>query len=269
MQSMVHGVDTHYELFQAENSSDQLMVLLHGWGCSWEIWHQLIPALTQDFDVLIPDLPAFGASADPTEIWSSHEYVLWLSELLTKVATKKKIVLVGHSFGGKIAALYIAQQSTPLISHLILIDASGVVQALSSSQKKWQTLAQLIPSPLKKRVSVSVRQKILHKLGLADDYLLSSEMQRQIFQHIVHEDIAEQLTHVQVPTTLIWGENDQDTPVAHARVFKDKIPQAKLHIISNVGHFPFVEKPEAVMEIIKGLGLRELEKKRSVDFSPL
>lgn len=253
MHSLVHGVETHYELFQAEKSSDQLIVLLHGWGCTWEIWHQLIPALTQDFDVLIPDLPAFGASADPQDVWTSSDYVDWLAELLTQLAAKKKVMLVGHSFGGKIAALYTAQQRKPFASKLVLIDASGIVQKLSSSKKSLQQLVSLIPEPIKKGLSVAVRQEILHRLGLADDYLLSSEKQRQIFQKIVHEDIHSELGKIAVPTALIWGENDQDTPVTHAKVFEKKISNSQLHIVPGTGHFPFVEKPEIVIEIIKTL----------------
>jgi pimeloyl-ACP methyl ester carboxylesterase len=104
-------------------------------------------------------------------------------------------------------------------------------------------MLKLIPSSFKKSLPTSIRAKLLRLSGSATDYLYSSPIQKQILVKVIHEDIRPLLPAIDLPTLLIWGEKDSDTPLAHAHQFKRLIPGSELSTFADVGHFPFIEQP--------------------------
>jgi pimeloyl-ACP methyl ester carboxylesterase len=80
MQIECTGVQTHYQ----QIGTGTPLILLHGWGGSWESWHPIITQLSNDFQLIIPDLPAFGKSAEPLTVWDSADYANWLTNTLKK-----------------------------------------------------------------------------------------------------------------------------------------------------------------------------------------
>ena len=53
-----------------------------------------------------------------------------------------------------------------------------------------------------------------------------------------------------LPTLLIWGEEDRIIPVAHGYAAHEAVPASRLEVLPGVGHFPHVESPAAVVDII-------------------
>jgi pimeloyl-ACP methyl ester carboxylesterase len=53
-----------------------------------------------------------------------------------------------------------------------------------------------------------------------------------------------------LPTLLIWGDEDRIIPVAHGYAAHDALPDSRLEVLSGVGHFPHVESPTAVVDIL-------------------
>src|SRR3989344_6894961 len=82
---------------------DQPIVVLHGWGLNSNSYSNLKDNLTRHFrKVLIPDLPGFGKTPAPDRPFGSVDYAKYLSDFLEK-ENITKCILVGHSFGGRIA----------------------------------------------------------------------------------------------------------------------------------------------------------------------
>ena len=78
-------------------------MLLHGWGGCIASMSPIREALRVDHTVVSVDLPGFGASEMPREVWGSAEYAACVAELLARLDVRSVTCVVGHSFGGKVA----------------------------------------------------------------------------------------------------------------------------------------------------------------------
>jgi len=85
-------------------------------------------------------------------------------------------------------------------------------------------------------------EKLRNKSG-SPDYRAASPMMRQCLVKIVNEDLTPLLSLIKQPVLLIWGSNDDQTPIADGRLMEKLIPEAGLAVIENAGHYAFLEKP--------------------------
>ena len=99
----VNGVFINYLLYG--KNKGETIVLLHGWGQNIDMMRPIGDYFADDYRVLIVDLPGFGKSGEPKTVWSLDDYVNALQELFNNLKIEKKIIM-GHSFGGKLALLY-------------------------------------------------------------------------------------------------------------------------------------------------------------------
>ena len=80
----------------------QDILLLHGWGQNIEMMKPIGDNFCDKFRITILDFPGFGQSDEPKEPWNIEKYVCLVEELASKLKIKKPIV-IGHSFGGRVA----------------------------------------------------------------------------------------------------------------------------------------------------------------------
>ena len=114
------------------------IVLLHGWGQNIEMMRPIGDNFQNRFRITILDFPGFGESEEPKEAWTIDDYELMLEEFLKKVNVKKPIV-IGHSFGGRVAIRYSARNP---ISKLVLFGSPciRIQEELSLGVKKIKKL---------------------------------------------------------------------------------------------------------------------------------
>ena len=67
---------------------------------------------------------------------------------------------------------------------------------------------------------------------------------------IINEDLTELLKNIKVPTLLIWGENDTQTPIEDAKLMEKLIPDAGLVSIKDCTHYVFLERWDYISKII-------------------
>lgn len=247
MQIKINGVDTHY---QKIGKHKDVLVLLHGWNCDWQIWHSIIFELSKKYTLIIPDLPAFGKSMPAKEVWDLYEYVTWLEEFINAVVKDQKFILLGHSFGGQIASVYAAKTNNERLKKLVLVDAAGLADPLSLQKKLQVTIFSIVPASLKQLLSNKLKKKLLELLNSSTDHLESNLYQRQVLKKVVHENIAKELVKIQTPTLIIWGKNDEATPLYMAEKFHNLIKDSKLEIFENSGHFPFIDEAIKFVNIL-------------------
>ena len=75
-------------------------------------------------------------------------------------------------------------------------------------------------------------------------------MMRQVLVKVVNEDLAPLLPLVKQETLLIWGENDDATPLSDGKQMEREMPDAALVTLQNAGHFAFLEQQYAFLRII-------------------
>jgi len=217
------------------------VVLLHGWGCDLNIFSKIHYHLEKYFKVYSIDLPGFGKSEEPDEVWGVEEYTSIIEEFL-KLKNIYNPILIGHSFGGRISILFASRNP---VNKLVLIDTAGVKPKRKLkyylkifSYKIIKHILKLFYKPDKFKV---ILEKFKKKSG-SSDYRNASDQMRKILSKIVNEDLKYIMFKIKAPTLLIWGENDIETPVKDAKIIETLIPNVGLVILKNAGHYSFIEK---------------------------
>lgn len=229
-----------------------LVVLLHGWANTWEAWLPIVPLLADHFTLVIPDLPGFGQSEGPSTGWTTDEYSTWLGAFLAaikKTVGKDIAALIGHSYGGKLASLYTSQKTSLQPSKLVLIDASGIPRSLTTKQKFLSLLAKVTPPWLKGSISSKLKGQVYSTFEADSDYLTENEAHKATLRKILKENLAKKLSFIDIPTLIIWGEKDTDTPINLGRQFHALIPESQF-VTYPTGHFPHHEQPTNVAQNI-------------------
>lgn len=210
------------------------LVFLHGWQQNKGSFASFLPYLDKNYKKVLIDLPGFGKTPQPKEVFSSYDYAHEISSWL-KLKKFKKITLLGHSFGGKIAAI-LAAENPKMVENLILIASSG----LPKPQKKINLfINKFVPPFLKKNLGPH-----FIKLFTSDDYQNAGEM-LPIFKKVVKEDISSDFAKIITPTLIIWGKNDEAVPLRFGQKIHHLIRDSHFRIFEG-GHFVFWERPKEV-----------------------
>ncbi len=215
-----------------------LIVLIHGWGGTDKSLLPLSEVLSKDFDVLNFNLPGFGGSEEPTNVWGISDYAQWVLEQV-KGKGFDTFHIVGHSFGGQVAT-QIALLSPQKVKSLTLIGAA-VIRKKSNKTKLIGFLSKRI-----NKTGLGLFSRLLQ----SSDYSKASDKMRNIMSKILAEDLSDKLYKVSIPTLILWGEKDRQTPLSQAKTIKNLMPKAELEIIAGVGHNLPLLKPQFVGEII-------------------
>ena len=215
------------------------IVLLHGWGQNIEMMKPVGDPLSNKYNITIIDFPGFGESEEPKTAWTIDDYSEMLVEIIKKLNIKKPI-LMGHSFGGRVAIRYSANNK---IEKLVLFGSPCI--------RKQQPLS-LKTKVLKKLKTLpgldGIGEKMKKYIG-SRDYKAASPMMRQILVNTVNEDLSEYAKKIEEPTLLIWGDNDTEEPVEEARELEKIMIDAGLVVLPG-SHYAYLENLHQVINII-------------------
>jgi len=227
-------------------------LLLHGWGASSDLFAATIRGLGDGFDLIAPDFPGFGATEEPPAAWSVSDYMNWTLALMDWLGVERANV-VGHSFGGRVA-IKLAALHPERVAKLVLADAAGIrpkrdwrYHARVRAFKLMRSLAQgrYTPQPLREWAGAQVASQ-----G-SPDYKAASGTVRGSFVRIVNEDLRDYLPRIQASTLLIWGDSDDDTPLADGQLMERMIPDAGLVIFEGAGHYAYLEQSARFCVIVR------------------
>ena len=116
----INGVTTAY----MEEGQGVHVVLMHGWGQNKEMMINIFNHLKDRFHVVALDFPGFGESGLPTEAWGVIEYESFFEQFLDRIGIDRAI-LIGHSFGCRVAIRFAAKNPDRVI-RMILTGAAGI-----------------------------------------------------------------------------------------------------------------------------------------------
>lgn len=227
----------------------QPILVLHGWGSSSRDWLEMQKILSQKgFQVICPDLPGFGQSADPAEPWSLADYVAWTINLIDYLKLKN-IVIIGHSFGGRVA-IKLSSAHQAIINKLILIGSAGLKPELSFKQKVILKTAKLGQKLFPLGGLRSLVRQVFYYFLRHKDYVKAKPIMQKTMQNVLAEDLLSVLSQIRIKTLLVWGEKDRMVPLQSAHIFAQEIKEAELKIIPGAGHSPQREFPQKTADII-------------------
>ncbi len=215
------------------------IILLHGWGQNIEMMKPIGDNLAGNFRITIIDFPGFGESEEPSEAWNISDYSNML-ELLVKELKIKKPIVMGHSFGGRVAIRYSANNP---IEKLVLFGSPCV-----RLQQK-QPLKVRILKKLKTLPGMDKFGEFMKKYIGSRDYKAASPMMRQILVNTVNEDLSAYASQIEEPTLLIWGDNDTEAPIEEAKMLEKIMPDAALIVLPGT-HYAYLENLGQVINIL-------------------
>ncbi|MGC9031256.1 MAG: alpha/beta fold hydrolase [Minisyncoccia bacterium] len=229
-----------------------VILILHGWGKGSETWKTIQEILEKEgLENISLDLPGFGKSQEPQNIWGIEDFSKFILHFID-VLNLRKIILIGHSFGGQIA-LKFSILFPERIEKLILISPATLRnknKKLNIRKKIAETLLKFknfLPKFLQKS---NIIKKIIYKISGATDYYLASDMMKEIFKKITKEDLENDLEKINNKTLILWGKRDKILPYKNGIFLNEKIKNSKLILIENCSHSPHLEYPEEFSKII-------------------
>jgi pimeloyl-ACP methyl ester carboxylesterase len=226
--------------FQEGHGQDVL--ILHGWGCNIHTVMPIFNLLKPHFRVTAVDLPGFGDSSTPEKPYDSFDYASVIEQLID-ILGFKEIVLLGHSHGGRIAII-LASQYPNLIEKLILIDSAGIVPKRSVKYYvkvySFKALKQIYLMFNKGNDKSQALEKFYKRYG-SEDYRQSDGVMRQTMVKVINDNLRDLLKEIKAPTLLVWGENDDATPLSDGRIMEKEISDSGLVVIKGAGHYSYID----------------------------
>jgi pimeloyl-ACP methyl ester carboxylesterase len=215
------------------------IVFLHGWRSEAAVWRHAMESMEGSFAVFAPDLPGFGASGNPPRAFSVADYAEVVKGFLEKLGIKDALI-VGHSFGGRIA-IVLSVHYPGAVRKLVLVDAAGI-RGKSAFRNAIQRAAKVAKPAFSSGFTEPLRRLFYKAIG-AQDYLATPEL-TETFKMVINEDLTPFLKNIGQETLLVWGSEDKDTPVSFAHTMEKEIQASRLEIFRGAGHFSFLDEPE-------------------------
>ncbi|MCB0947737.1 MAG: alpha/beta fold hydrolase [Mycobacterium sp.] len=257
--------------YQDAGSGDDALLLIHGMAGSSETWRAVIPQLSKKYRVIAPDLLGHGQSAKPRSDYSLGAFAVLLRDLLDELGISRATV-IGQSLGGGVAMQF-TYQHRDYCQRLVLISSGGLgpdvgwTLRLLSAPGAELILPVIAPSPvvtagnkLRSWFSASGIQSPRGAEMWSAYSSLADAQTRQAFLKTLRSVVdyrgqsvsALNKLHLtsDVPTMIIWGDLDRIIPIDHGYAVRDARPGCRLEVLPGVGHFPHVERPNDVVDLI-------------------
>jgi len=210
----------------------ETLLFLHGWGSNKELMKQAFGDAFQEYRHLYLDLPGFGKS-DNHIVLTTDDYAKIVAEFLHQVEIESEVI-IGHSFGGKVATLLAPKR-------LILLSSAGIV----------------LPKPLKVRTKIALFKLLkpfgghtLRKFFVSSDAVGMPEHMYETFKNVVDEDFSDIFSACKAPTLLCWGREDSATPLKAGEKMAKLIPDSKLTIFDG-DHYFFLQQKRDVVQTME------------------
>ncbi len=245
MKVTIDNITTNY--LQVGEGRD--IVVLHGWGCEIKTVMPIVDLLKHCFRVTTLDLPGFGETDSPMEPWDSYDYEAFTYAFIKQLGIKKTS-LIGHSHGGRISIL-LAANYPEIVDKVVLIDSAGLIP-----KRRLKYYFKVYSFKIAKKCYRLVNRKqdaldkFYRRFG-SEDYQNASGVMRQTMVKVVNDTLLSHLKQIQSPTLLIWGENDDATPLYMAKHMEKEIQDSGLVVIKNAGHYSYLDDYHTFKLVLK------------------
>ena len=219
------------------------LLFLHGAAGAGR-WLPFMEALSERFEVIVPEHPGFGQSDTPEWLDTISDLAYFYDDFIERLGLGP-VHLVGTSLGGWVAA-EMGVRSCANLRSLTLVAPAGIhvpgvkradmflmsPEELTAALFHDQAMAANMPQPAnEEELLVLLKNRLMTaKLGWSPRF------------H--NPDLKKWLHRVTVPTMILWGDDDKLLPAAYGIVYRDLIPGSTLEVFAGCGHLPHVEKAD-------------------------
>ena len=262
----VKGVNTRY---WTAGDKGPVLLLIHGFGASVEIWQHNIEPLAKFYRVYAIDLVGFGRTDKHEGTYTPPFMVQFINDALTAL-NLEKVTLIGLSMGGGLSILY-TLRFPHKIDKLVLVDSAGLGKEVIFSMRLMSLpfLGEFVTKPSRKMAYLFFKPAVLNPAQLKGQF---TDIYYELFslpgaqtamlkvirfgcnifgikKDVLNETLMN-LHRITSPTLIIWGRQDAIIPLTQAYYAKEKISNSKLHVIEQCGHMPNFEKPDEFNQVL-------------------
>lgn len=262
-----------YKTSGAQNPGPPLL-FIHGIGAgsSSFMWRKNFDALADDFQVFAPDLLGFGLSDKPaTAPYSADLYTELLADLIREIAAGPADI-VANSLSGAFA-IRVADEHPELVRSLVLVAPTGADNLRARPGMTGAAFYGLLQSPVlgtsfynvmasERSIRDYARRQLFYDPARVTNRLVTqlyAASHQEGAQHAIAAFLSgylnagalEAFARLRQPLALIWGKQDQTTPVEQAAAFISANPHADLHIFDRCRMTPHEEHPEKFNALIR------------------
>lgn len=233
-----------------------IVLVLHGWGASIETVMPIVNILKDTMKVYAIDLPGFGNSDMPEEVFGSFHYADIVKKFIDKMGIEQ-LSLVGHSYGGKLSII-LSARFPEMIKKQVLIDSSGLIPKRTLKYhikvKSFKIMKKIYKSLFFWKDEEEKMEKLYKKFG-SDDYQNTSGIMRKIFVRVVNENLKPLLNDIKAPTLLLWGDKDDATPLYMAKIMEKEIEGSGLVVFEGAGHYSYLDEYHKFKRVLESFFL--------------
>lgn len=220
------------------------VLALHGWGRTRGDFDSLLSG----YEALAVDLPGFGASPPPDHAVGAAGYAQLIEPVLAEFDLPP--VVVGHSFGGRVAVALAAAQPES-VSGLVLVGVPLLRRVGPKPGVPWKY--RLIRGARRLGLIPEERLERARKEYGSADYRAASGVMRDILVAAVNETYELELGTLTCPVRMVWGERDSAAPLSVARAALPMIADGSLDVVPEAGHDVHLSHADRVRAAIDGL----------------
>ena len=234
------------------NVAGEPLLLIHGFGGNKDNFTRIARQL-ENYNLIIPDLLGFGDSSKPMAAdYRAEAQATRLHELLQAKGLASNIHIGGNSMGGAISVAYAAKYPKEVKS-LWLIDSAGfwsvgVPKSLESATlennpllvNKKEDFYQMYDFVMSKPPYIPKSVKAV----FAQERIANEALESKILAQIVEDNVEERakvIAEYNIPTLVVWGEEDKVIKPETVTLIKEIIPQSQVITMPKIGHVPMIE----------------------------
>jgi pimeloyl-ACP methyl ester carboxylesterase len=219
------------------------MLLLHGFGGSATNWFCVMESFGASFRVIAIDQMGFGASGKPKGLYSA-DYLAQSAHAFMRKLKLGPAVVMGASMGGDVAARLAARWPGD-VAKLVLVDSSGL------------DLEPQITDMPRDPHTLDEERELLIRIFASKGFVTPALVQQRLSAHLASHDsytihhwggsdrrLEDLLPAIKAPTLVVWGADDPIWPPKTAGEYVRRIRNARIAVIPNAGHTPYLERPE-------------------------
>lgn len=238
MRIKIEGININY----ITEGSGPCVLLLHGWGANIDTMLPIFNILKDNFKVYAIDFPGFGGSDEPKEVYGVYDYARLTKSFIDSMGMKE-VILVGHSFGGRVS-IVLSSQYKKMVKKMVLVDSAGLIPRRGPKYYikvySFKTL-KFLYNTLFFWKDKDERMEVFYKKFGSKDYQDSSGVMRKILVKVVNEDLRPLLKEIESSTLLIWGDEDTATPLYMGKIMESEIKGSGLVVLEGAGHYSYLD----------------------------
>lgn len=226
------------------------LLILHGWGSNSRVMWPLAQNLSHIRTCYLIDLPGFGESPAPSAAWDIDHYADLIAAFI-KENELGRVDILAHSFGGRITLKLSARSNADtFIDKILITGGAGMTPKRSMKYHFKKYFAKslkapflILPGKFRESALSHLRKTSLWKSLGSTDYQALEGVMREIFVKTVTEFLEDSLPAISNEVLLLWGRNDDTTPLYQAQRMEHGLKNAALVTIDNAGHYAFLDQP--------------------------